>query len=457
MNIEKVRDLLKKEEGNKLEFKESFNKNVLKTISAFANSNGGLIILGIDNEKKIRGIELNDQSYQKISNKIIDSLGIMPDVEAIPLEDERHVLIIEVKKSAIPISFEGRYFKRIGNTTREMNFEELKDFFRKDMRWERLTSEKFSEDELDEKEIKDFLELAKSTGRLTGFTGSEPLSEILEKLGLLENGNITNGCMLLFGKNPQQYFDFAKVRVIKQKNNITIIGDRWITGNLFNQFRQTLEAIRNFLNIRYEIVGIERKDIWEYPLEAIREAVANALLHRDYFKPVNLQIKIFEDYIWFYNVGGLSENWDVKKLINVHSSNPRNPIMFNIFYLAGFVESVGSGIERMIYSLRTANLPEPEFEVSHSEFTLYFRKDFFNEEDLRKLGLNDRQIKAALYVKKVGKITNREYQRITGVKKRQASEDLKIIEEKGIFEKKGTTGKGTYYILKGVKGALKGH
>ncbi len=361
--------------------------------------------------------------------------------------DSKSVLAIEVRRSHIPVSFEGKYYKRVGNTTREMNFEELKSFFQKDLRWERLFEKNFKIDEIDEHTVRSFLRTAKAKGRLTVFNGDEPIEEIFEKLGLMENGKINNAGMLLFGKNPQKYFDHAKVRVVRLKDNITIIGDRWIEGNLFNQFRETEEAIKNFINVRYEIKGFEREDIWDYPLEAIREAIANALLHRDYLRPINVQIKVYDDKLWFYNVGGLPEEWDIEKLLSLHSSMPRNPTIFNIFYLAGIVESVGSGIERMRKALKNAGLPDLKIEANHLEFTLMFLKDVYTEEYLRKLGLNERQIKAVIYVKERGRITNREYQEIAQTTDRTALRDLNRLCELGIFQRVGTTGRKTEYIL----------
>jgi len=147
------------------------------------------------------------------------------------------------------------------------------------LRWERLSERDFKIDEIDENSVRSFLRAAKAKGRLSVFNGDEPIEEIFRKLGLMENGKINNAGMLLFGKNPQKYFDHARVRVVRLKDNITIIGDRWIEGNLFKQFRETEEAIKNFINVRYEIKGFEREDIWDYPLEAIREAIANAILY----------------------------------------------------------------------------------------------------------------------------------------------------------------------------------
>lgn len=446
MDRSEILKLLEKVEGDRLEFKETFNDGVLKTISAFANTYGGLMVVGVNNKREVVGIDVDDENYQKIINTVVNKLGITPDFEIVEVND-KSILAIEVNKSYIPVSFEGRYYKRVGNTTRRMNFEELKRFFQRDLRWERLSERYFKIDEIDENSVRSFLRAAKAKGRLTVFNGDEPIEEIFGKLGLMENGKINNAGMLLFGKNPQKYFDHARVRVVRLKDNITIIGDRWIEGNLFNQFRETEEAIKNFINVRYEIKGFEREDIWDYPLEAIREAIANAILHRDYMRAINVQIKVYDDRIWFYNVGGLPEDWDTEKLLSSHASMPRNPTIFNIFYLAGIVESVGSGIERMTNALKDAGLPELKIEANHVDFTLVFLKDVYTEEYLQKLGLNERQIKAVMYVKEKGKITNREYQELNLCSRNTASNDLKDLTQKGILKESGKKGMGAYYVI----------
>ena len=446
MDRSEILKLLEKVEGDRLEFKETFNDGVLKTISAFANTYGGLMVVGVNNKREVVGIDVDDENYQKIINTVVNKLGITPDFEIVEVND-KSILAIEVNKSYIPVSFEGRYYKRVGNITRRMNFEELKRFFQRDLRWERLSERYFKIDEIDENSVRSFLRAAKAKGRLTVFNGDEPIEEIFGKLGLMENGKINNAGMLLFGKNPQKYFDHARVRVVRLKDNITIIGDRWIEGNLFNQFRETEEAIKNFINVRYEIKGFEREDIWDYPLEAIREAIANAILHRDYMRAINVQIKVYDDRIWFYNVGGLPEDWDTEKLLSSHASMPRNPTIFNIFYLAGIVESVGSGIERMTNALKAAGLPELKIEANHVDFTLVFLKDVYTEEYLQKLGLNERQIKAVMYVKEKGRITNREYQELNLCSRNTASNDLKDLTQKGILKESGKKGMGAYYVI----------
>lgn len=164
-------------------------------------------------------------------------------------------------------------------------------------------------------------------------------------------------------------------------------------------------------------------------------------------RAINVQIKVYDDRIWFYNVGGLPEDWDTEKLLSCDASMPRNPTIFNIFYLAGIVESVGSGIERMTNALKNAGLPELKIEANHVDFTLVFLKDAYTEEYLQKLGLNERQIKAVMYVKEKGRITNREYQELNLCSRNTASNDLKDLTQKGILKESGKKGMGAYYVI----------
>jgi ATP-dependent DNA helicase RecG len=456
-----INEILKGTENTTVEFKEKINESIFKTISAFANKDGGIIYIGISDKKEIKGLEYTNSLLGDLTNKIVNMLGIHPQIDCIKI-NKKDVLQIKVKKSTLPVSYKGKYYTRVGNTTREMQGEELRSFFIKGTNWDGLTGN-YSLDEIDPEAVRKFIRMAVGSGRLRTEDEKEDIKTILKKLKLIINGKLTNGAIMLFGKNPQKYFINALVRVGRFKDEITIIGDRRIEGNLFKQIEEAEEAIKNFINVRYEITGeqLTRKNIWDYPLEAIREALLNAVIHRDYFKyNVQTQIKIFNDWIWFFNIGGLPEGITLEQLKTTHPSVARNPLIVHIFYLAGLIEEYGSGIGRIMDSLKEANLPEPEFKEEFAGFSLYLRKDYYTEERPKETGLNDRQIKAVMYVKENGKITNKEYQELNNIKKRQTSEDLAFLENKGVLEKIGTTGRGTYYILRGIKrakGALKGH
>ncbi|MEM2918864.1 MAG: ATP-binding protein [Candidatus Altiarchaeota archaeon] len=434
-------------EGKNIEFKENFGESVLKTLCAFANTDGGEVIIGVNDRGEIIGVSFDNETLREITEKIVTKLGIPPDIN-LEREKGKTILKIKVIKSSIPISYSGRYYERIGNTTREMSSERLKDFFLKRESWDTMIIENAELRDIDGESVKNFIRIAKAKGRLTIFDENSNIKTVFEHLKLSNKGRLTNAGIILFGKNPQKYFINAVTRIIRLKNEITIIGDRLIEGNLFKQVMEAEEAIKNFLGVRYEIKGLIREEKWDYPITAIREALINALIHRDYFKwNVQTQIKIFDDYLWFFNIGGLPEGITLEQLKQPHSSVPRNPLIVHIFYLAGLIEEVGSGIGRIFKDMKEANLPEPEFKEEMGGFSVYFRKDIYTEEYLRKLGLNERQVRAVIYVKEKGKITNREYQEINGCHRNTATQDLSDLVEKGILKESGKKGAGAYYEI----------
>jgi ATP-dependent DNA helicase RecG len=429
------------------ENKESFGDRALRTLCAFANTKGGILYIGISDNGEVKGINLDNETIKTIADKIASLLGIHPEI-AVEKREGKGVIKISVNPSSVPISFNGKYYERVGNTTREMNPERLKEFLLKGTNWDGLINDKADFDEIDLETVRAFIKRAKNAGRLTTFAGDENIENIFEHLKLSVQGKLNNASIILFGKDPQKYFINAVSRIVRLKNQTTIVGDRLITGNLFKQVVQGEEAIKNFINVRYEIKKLEREEVWDYPLPAIREALTNALIHRDYFTfNVQTQVKIFDDYIWFYNIGGLPEGITLEDLKKPHSSVPRNPLIVHIFYLAGLIEEVGSGIGRIIDSLKLHGLPEPEFKEEMGGFSVRFYKDIFTEENLRKIGLNERQIKAVFYVKEKGKITNKDYIKLSRISRQMATIELRGLVEKGIFFKSGKAGKGIAYQL----------
>ena len=154
--------------------------------------------------------------------------------------------------------------------------------------------------------------------------------------------------------------------------------------------------------------------------------------------------------MWFFNIGGLPEGITLEQLKTTHTSVARNPLIVHIFYLAGLIEEYGSGIGRIMDSLKEANLPEPEFKEEFAGFSLYLRKDYYTEEKLKEMGLNDRQIKAVMYVKEKGKITNKEYQELNFVSNKTAYLELSDIIKKNVFAVEGS-GRTVAYNLKVMK------
>jgi len=188
--------------------------------------------------------------------------------------------------------------------------------------------------------------------------------------------------------------------------------------------------------------------VWDYPLPALREALANALIHRDYHDIANfILVKVYDDRIWFSNPGGLPEGITVEELKQPHKSRLRNSLIARVFYLAGIIEQFGSGTVQMTRWMKEAGLPEPEFKEEMGGFSVYLYKDVYTEETLRKMGLNERQVRAVLYVKEKGRISSKEYQELTQVSRQMASIDLSELVKRGGFNRLGSAGRGITYEL----------
>ena len=151
--------------------------------------------------------------------------------------------------------------------------------------------------------------------------------------------------------------------------------------------------------------------------------------------------------IW--NYGKLPDNWTVEDLLNKHSSQPHNPDIATAFFRSGYVESWGRGIDKMKSLCLEAKIPAPQISCDGNDFWTVFRKNIYNKEDLTNLGLNERQIKAVLYAKEKGKITNSEYQTINSVSKRTATNDLTELVSKSLLKKIGTSGSNIWYEVVG--------
>lgn len=446
-NIMTLDQLINEIETRELEFKEKPNPALFKTLSAFSNTNGGVVFIGVSDKKEITGYRCSNADLKELSDTIVNKLAIHPVIEPVGCEGKT-VLRIDVKKSKSPVAYEGRYYTRVGNTTRLMDIEELKEFLISGIEWDSLPSQSGLAD-IDEETVRLFVRQAKSAGRLPGADEHEPVAAILTRLGLITGDQLTNAAFLLFGKKQDKYLSDAVLRIGRFKDGATIIGDRWIAGNLFHQLSEGEEALRNFVNVRYEISGEtpERKEHWDYPLPALREALMNALVHRDYFKKnEQIMIKIYDTAIWFHNPGGLPKGISIEQLKAKPQSIPRNPLIARIFYLAGYIERYGSGIQRILTSFADAELPEPEFKTDAWGLTLTMQKDIFTEEYLAQTGLNERQRLALSYVREHGEITNSALRQIASVSRRTAAYDLSHLVKTGVLKVQGTR-KAARYIL----------
>jgi len=453
-----LRKLIKSGESETVELKASFNKEILETSGAFANTKGGAILIGISDKGQVKGIQIGKETLKDWANQISQSTEprIIPEIE-IGTIDGKNVAVILIKEFPIkPVSVKGRCFRRVGSSNRVMQAREIAEmhFQSTGMSWDRLPVTNAPIDEIDLEKVKQYIESAKDAGRRKISAGEKPL-QVLEKLELTKDGKATWAAILLFHKHPQRFLSQAVIHCGKFKEETIVIDDRMIEGTIIEQIEEAMDFIRKNINVRFVMTGKPaREEVWDYPLEALREAVINAVCHRDYTVSSNTEVRIYDEELIVWNPGGLPLGLTVEDLYKPHPSVLRNKGIGGIFYDMGLIEQWGSGIEKMREACVKAGIPEPKFE-EHQGFRVIFRKDVYTEEYLQKLGLNERQIKAVTYVKEKGKITNKEYQGVCKISERTATRDLSNLASLGLFTQIGVTGKGTEYILTRHKDAIK--
>lgn len=438
-------------ETQNIEYKSSWHDDYLDSICGFANAQGGKIYIGIDDKGNIVGVENSHELSEKIPNKIRNAMGITAEVNLLKDKNDETKTYIEivVQPYSVPISIRGRYFYRSGSVKHELTGIPLNEFLLKKagQTWDNVIEENATFDDIDEATIKKFLRKAEDAGRLPDIEGlSTP--ELLDKLHLTINGKLKRAAIVLFGKDPGKFYPNTFVKIGKfEDDDFTIRFQEVEDGNLIQVLDKVLRTLDyKFLikNISFE--GMNRIETLEYPVPALREMLLNALVHRNYMGAPT-QLRVYDNKLQLWNHGTLPVGITVEQLSQSHSSYPRNPILADACFLGGYIDSWGSGIMKIVNSCKAAGLPTPTLEEDGGGFIVKLFKDKFTEEQLQKLGLNERQIKAVQYVKEKGKITNKEYQEMNQISRQMATNDLQDLTNEFKLLKNNGYGAGSYYEL----------
>ena len=307
-------------------------------------------------------------------------------------------------------------------------------------------------DDIDEEKVRRFLRTAKNQ-RNFPLSLDAPIKDVLTHLNLLKSGKPTNAAVLLFGKNPHKFFLQAEVKCL-HLHGVEIEKPfesyHIYKGAIFEQVDDALGFVLD--RLKRPVIPAPGKAAtlrpFEIPEFVIREAIVNAVSHRDYNSSASVQVNVFTDRIEIWNPGKLPPQLTVESLKQPHPSFPHNPLICEPFYLARYIERAGSGTIEMIKQCRKNNLPEPEFMQKMGHFIAVLWKDIFTEKYLLGLGLTERQNKAVKYVKEKGRITNKEYQELCDVSRQTAARELLHIMRANIFTRHGKTGRDTYYTLR---------
>lgn len=436
-------------ESQNIEYKQSWRDEYLKWICGFANAHGGTIFIGKDDNGKVVGVADAKQLLEEIPNKVRDVLGIVAEVN---LHQTKAGDYLEIVVEAYPnaVNYKGQYHYRSGNTKQELKGAALDKFLlqKKGKRWDGVPVPKVSVGDLKSETLEFFKKRGIRSKRLSEEALSEDNTHLLENLKLIEGDYLKRAAILLFHPDPEKFITGAYIKIGYFENEADLIFQDEVHGNLFEQVEKTVDLLfTKYIKALISYEGIHRVETYEYPKEAVREALLNAIAHKDYSGLTPIQIRVYKDKIMIWNEGHLPENWTVSNLLKSHSSRPYNPDIANAFFRSGYVESWGRGISKMTELCVAEGLPEPTYLVEGSDFWVVFKKDIYDAEYLEALGLNNRQVKAVLFAKEKGKITNSDYQSLNDVSRETATRDIKELTDKKLFKSSGQKGAGAFYTL----------
>lgn len=386
-NLKNVEELVKQGESAGLEFKTSTAKlhGVFETICAFLNGNGGTVLIGVKNDGSLVGQDVTDNTRLEIANlasKLEPPISL--EIDYIPVSNNKYIIKIcaTSNRAYKPFVFDGRPYWRVESSTKHMPQQRyhqlLVERTHKTDGWELSTAEHYTINDLDEDEIIGALNASIKKGRMDASLATEDPAEALLRFKLLINDNITKAAVVLFCRDPMPYYPQCLLRMAKFKGSdkSDLLDSRRVHGNAFVLLREAEHFLMRNISIQSEFIPgkMARKDIPDYPPRAIREAVVNAICHRDYtIQGGSISLMIYSDGLEITSHGTLPFGITVDDLKKRHESLPRNERITNVLNKIGVIESVGTGTQEIIKECMEIGLPEPEYIERGNTFVVSFK------------------------------------------------------------------------------------
>jgi ATP-dependent DNA helicase RecG len=370
MNEQDFNIILDEGEGYFVEFKESLNR-IDREIVAFANSSGGRIFLGISDKSIIKGYLLSNKHKSEIQS-IAENCE--PPIK-IAIEKYNEIAIIHVPEGKRkPYKCSTGYYLRNGASSQKMSTDDIISVIQNEgrVKFDELFDKRFDiNSEFDLNKFRNFL-------RKCGIPDEYPYKDVLRNLGVMAiEGNIellNNSGILLFAVQPAKFFIQSSITCVlfKGTEKINILDRKDFTGDLISNIEESIIFLKKHLKLSYKIESLRREEILEIPETALREAIVNAVVHRDYFiKGANISVEIFDDRVEISSPGGLPKGMKQSDLGS--RSVTRNPLIASLMLRANYIEQLGTGIRRIQKALMLAGLPIPVFEIDTFFTVKYYR------------------------------------------------------------------------------------
>ena len=446
LSAQEIKGMVAGGEGYNVDFKRSVPSKVrelTEEVCSFLNAAGGYLLIGVDDNNKIVGAEIDNAKRSAIQASIGEISPMchydMYDVEV----DGKSVWVIEVPMGKNkPYFFSGCTYLREGaNSQKLTNVDEIREVFQCHERiyFDAIPLPKVDLlDLLDKENFREFKREAHIVSDVDDF-------QVLDSLSVFDGGNVVkSGGVLFFADHPEYVFFHAVVRCVlfKGKDKVYILDDKIFGGPLVKQYHQAMEWLKVKMQVAYEIEGAgPRKEIWEIPLSVFREAIINALAHRDYYEQgASITIEMFDDRVEISNPGALLPS--VAKNFG-YKSMSRNPLIFGLFTRMHLVEHIGSGIPRMRKEMLDAGLPEPKYDTE-GMFTVTLRRPLKKGQN----ELTDIQVEAVRIIKENPTLTMEQIGAKMGIGRTSAYKIIKSLKEIGLLEHIGRKSSGEWVVKK---------
>ena len=372
----KIVDLLIREgEGLTVEFKERYTSRIDEDIIAFSNVKGGTLLIGVRDDGTVVGERLTNDLKARINSL---ARNCKPTISIEMAQVGEVVAIIVHEGAEKPYSCGSGYYRRLDGNTQKMSHEELRIMFadNEPLPFEEKTVKGFTFDDVSKTKIKAFTQEADI------HIGQTAVPEFLRSLNVADETQVNNAGILFFAKDVHKHLHQAQMTLVAFKgiDKMHIYDRRDVRDDLLTQFNEAVAFLKRHMNVRSEIRGVNRKDIYEIPVEVLREAVVNALMHRDYsIAGTQVTVEVYDDRVEIVNPGGLLKGLSARNLGTV--SMRRNELIADLFFRLDKVERVGMGIPNMKKAMVAAGLREPTFAPD-----TFFRATFYRSPEFAMKG-----------------------------------------------------------------------
>jgi ATP-dependent DNA helicase RecG len=362
-------------ESQQIEWKETWRDEYLRWICGFANAEGGVLVLGRNDKGVAVGVDNSRKLLDDLPNKIRDVLGIMADVHLVE-EAGKDLVEIRVEPYPSPISYKGEYHYRSGSTKQELKGAALERFLlkKRGRHWDDAPEPSFTVRSCSAAALRLFKQRATESGRMDRAVLRDGREAVLGNLELIEKHGLKRAACLLFSDRPERFVSGAWIKIGFFLTDDDLRYQDEIHGNLFEQVEKALDLLHTkYLKAYISYQGLLRRETFLFPDAALREALLNAVVHKDYSSGIPIQISVYDDQIVLWNPGDLPESWTLAKLLGKHPSCPFNPLIANAFFRAGYIESWGRGIQKIQRECREHGIEPPVYDFEMAGLLLTFR------------------------------------------------------------------------------------